>query len=186
MTSFQRQPAIKVAKIAREVAQWDRAITGMSDGGETAGSIVLVPLENTAVTVEDAVITPDTMVITRVSDGFVYEAGTDYLQDQHGFLNVTIPEDTEVEVTYLRSDYAQPGHRIQLNGVTLTQREFLNFVAGVAAVTDNEADGSTDVDLTAFLGIGSYWEPLMTGNPDSELVLDDEGDCIMVMVSGTP
>lgn len=184
MTTFQREPAIKVARIAREVVEWDNSFSAISDGGETVTNPPLVPPSgivapalNAHYTLDDADITPNSLVLRRVSDSHEYVRGTDFLQEQHGFLNVAITPGTLLNATYLRGDYTVPGHRIQLNGVPLTQREFLNFIVGTTAIEDDAIDGATNVTLQ-----GSTWsEPVMSGNPDSELVLDDEGDCIVVV-----
>lgn len=184
MGAFQREPAVKIARIAREVVEWDNSLQAISDGGETVTNPPLVPPSgiiapalNAHYYLDDADITPNTLVLTRDSDDHEYVRGTDFLQEQHGFLNVAITPGTLLNAVYLRGDYTVPGHRIQLNGATLPQEEFLNFIVGTTAVEDDAIDGATNVTLA-----GSTWaEPVMTGNPDSELVLDDEGDCIVVI-----
>lgn len=136
MTAFHREPATKVARIARDVAQWDRFESEMSDGGEFESAALTAPATNTQRVLDEGELTPNTLKLTRLSDGHEYVAGKDFLQQQHAFLNVAIPEGTQLQATYLRSNVAPNGRS----------------------------------------------ELVMSGNPGSQMILSDDGDCIMVII----
>lgn len=135
-----------VARIARDVSFNQSSIESINQGGEIDSNTISAPVLTASLVLSEAPIVPNTLELTRVSDGHLYTPNVDYWQEGHGFQNLRIPAGTPLTAEYLREDLISNGHVILINGSRFPQRANLN-ITGDFLATDNAEDDTTEIML---------------------------------------